>query len=51
MENFKNFQKLFKKNTLYMSKQPLMMAYERSESARDNFGKFIKNISISSYSV
>ena len=28
-------------NTLYTCKQPLMMAYERSESAWDNFGKFI----------
>ena len=26
---------------IYICKQPLMMAYERSESARDNFGKFI----------
>ena len=25
----------------YTSKQPLMMAYEGSESARDNFGEFI----------
>ena len=25
----------------YISKQPLMMAYEGSESAQDNFGKFI----------
>ena len=32
--------KLFK-NTFYTCKQPLMMAYERSENARDNFGKFI----------
>ena len=28
-------------NTPYTNKQPLMMAYEGSESARDNFGKFI----------
>ena len=30
-----------KKNNLYISKQPLRMAYERSESIWDNFGKFI----------
>ena len=30
-----------KKKTPYTSKQPLMMAYEVSESARDNFVKFI----------
>ena len=40
-----NFQKLskhfYKTNTPYTRKQPLMMAYEWSESARDNFGKFI----------
>ena len=30
-----------KNNPPYTSKQPLMMAYEGSESARDNFGKFI----------
>ena len=35
----KNFQKLFK-NTHYACKRPLMMAYERSESAQENFGKF-----------
>ena len=29
------------KTTLYTSKQPLKMAYERSESTRDDFGKFI----------
>ena len=29
------------KNPIYTCKQPLMMAYERSESAWDNFGKFI----------
>ena len=28
-------------NTLYTSKQPLMMAYEEFKSAWDNFGKFI----------
>ena len=34
--------KLFKKtNTPYTSEQPLMMAYERFESAWDNFGKFL----------
>ena len=43
---FKEFWKFFwfsiiKKNTLYTCKQPLMMAYEGSESAWDNFGKFI----------
>ena len=38
----KNFQNSFKKNnTLYKSKQPLIMAYKGSESAQDNFGKFI----------
>ena len=31
--------KLIKKDSLH-SKEPLMMAYEESESARDNFGKF-----------
>ena len=30
-----------KNNTLYTCKQPLMMAYKGSKSARDNFGKFI----------
>ena len=30
------------KNTLYTCKQLLMMAYERFESARDNFRKFIQ---------
>ena len=29
------------KKILYISKQAVMMAYERSESARDNFGKFM----------
>ena len=34
--------KVFKKaNTPYTSKQPLMMAYEGSESAWGNFGIFI----------
>ena len=28
------------KKTLYTCQQPLMMAHERSESIRDNFGKF-----------
>ena len=38
----KNFQNSLKKNnTLYTCKQPLMMANEVFESARDNFGKFI----------
>ena len=32
------------KNTLYTCKQPLMMAYEGSESAPDNFGKFIHQL-------
>ena len=40
-----NTKKLFKthlkNNTLYTCKQPLMKAYEWSESARNNFGKFI----------
>ena len=31
----------FWNNTPYTSKQPLMMAYEGSESTQDNFGKFI----------
>ena len=35
-----NYAKLIK-NTLYTCKQPLMMASEGSESARDNFSKFI----------
>ena len=30
-----------KKNTLHSCKQCLLIAYERSESAQDNFGKFI----------
>ena len=30
-----------KKKTLYTDKQLLMMAYEMSENAQDNFGKFI----------
>ena len=33
--------RLWLNNTLYTCKKPLMMAYEGSESARDNFGKFI----------
>ena len=40
----KSFKTLFLKknaNSLYTSKQPLMMAYEGSESAPNNFGKFI----------
>ena len=32
------------KSTLYTCKQPLMLAYERSESARDNLGKFIHKL-------
>ena len=35
-------------NTLYTCKQPLMMAYERSESARDYFGKFIRQFQLGS---
>ena len=42
VSTFKNFQNPFlKKYKHNLNKQPLMMAYERSESARDNFGKFI----------
>ena len=38
----KNFQhSIKKKTTLYTRKQPLMIAYEGSESARDNFCKLI----------
>ena len=37
----KTFKTHFKKTTPYTCKQPLMMAYERSESAPENFGKFI----------
>ena len=37
----KTFKTHFKNNMPYTSKQPLTMAYERSESAQDNFGKFI----------
>ena len=33
------FLKLKIKNNFYIYKQPLMRAYEGSESARDNFGK------------
>ena len=43
-KNFQKLSKLFLKkntNTPYTSKQPLMMAYEGSESTRNNFGKFI----------
>ena len=41
----KNFQNSFKENnTPYTSKQPLMMAFEGFESARDNFGKFIHQL-------
>ena len=32
------------KSTFYTCKQPLIIAYERSESARDNFGKFIHQL-------
>ena len=39
---YKKFSYSFKKNnTPYTSKQPLMMAYDGSESAWNNFGKFI----------
>ena len=39
---YKNFQNSFlKSSTPYTSKQLLMMAYEGSESARENVGKFI----------
>ena len=38
IKSFKNFQNSFKKKN---NKQPLMMAYEGSENAWDNFGKFI----------
>ena len=34
-------QNSYKTNTPNTSKQPRMMAYKGSESARDNFGKFI----------
>ena len=38
----KNFPNSFLKNNIpYTCKQPLMMAYEESESAWDNFGKFL----------
>ena len=37
-----------KTNTPYTSKQPLMMAYEGSESARDNFEKFIYQFQLES---
>ena len=44
----KNFQNSLKNNnnTLYTSKQPLMMAYEGSESSRDNFGLFIYQLQL-----
>ena len=32
---------IWKNNTLYACKKPLMMAYEGSESPWDSFGKFI----------
>ena len=38
---YKKLSKTFKNNTPYTNKQPLMIAYEVSESAGDNFGKFI----------
>ena len=41
---FALLKKLFKKkfkNNLYTCKQPLMMTFEGSENARDNFCKFI----------
>ena len=42
MKNLKKYSlKNSLKNTLYTCKQPLMMAYEKSKSAQDNFGKFI----------
>ena len=37
----KENRKKLKKDNPYTYKQPLIMAYEKSESARDNFGKFI----------
>ena len=40
-KNPKIFKTHFKTNSLYTCKRLLMMVYERSESARDNFGKFI----------
>ena len=40
--NFQKLSKLFSKNKHALhNKQPEMMVYEGSESARDNFGKFI----------
>ena len=35
------YQNVFKKYNLNIGKQTLMIAYERSESAGDNFAKFI----------
>ena len=35
------YQKIWNIKKKHTCKQPLMIAYERSESARDNFGKFI----------
>ena len=32
---------IYVSSEVYTSKQPLMIAYEGSESAQDNFGKFI----------
>ena len=41
----KNLENFFKKPThLYTCKQALMMAYEKFESARDNFCKFINQL-------
>ena len=40
----KNLKNSLKKNTFYTCKQPLMTAYERSESAWNIFGKFIYQI-------
>ena len=36
-------------NILYTCKEPLMMAYERSENAWDNFGKFIQKFQPETY--
>ena len=41
-KNLKLSKNSLKKSTLYTCKQPLMMAYERSESSRNKFGKFIQ---------
>ena len=40
-KKLKTFLKNTHAQTIYTSKQTLMMAYKRSESARENFGKFI----------